>query len=363
MGDKDEAIEVWFSQLREYWQHRGFSLWPGNRGRVNPYVTAYVVLALAEARDAGYQTPYQMTNDALNGLEEYVRNSNNKPDYFQQRTWNDTRAIMLFALARHNRFLDQEIFALTTSALSNTPQISIDGQSHLLRTLLLRGNQASEQAIQRLVEGIAQRLRVESTTAYLTASQDPDARWIFASDTRSTAFGLAALIQSDPPEEYRRFVEMMVRYLIQTRQSGHWASTQENAAVIEALSLFRQTYEAEEPQFTADIAVAGQSILEETFSGRSLDAKESNIPLTDLPLAESLPVRISKSGTGQLYYNHSAGIVLYRSGRSSLAGAQRIKNHRPHQRVGHCDWITCTRCTGYTHTQCGRHGARHPSPE
>ena len=301
-GDKDKEIERWFSQLREYWQYRGFSLWPGRSGRINHYVTAYVILALAEARDAGYQIPQQITNDALNGLEEFVRNSNNKPDYFQQRTWNDTRALMLFALARHDRFLDQEIFTLTSSVLNNAPQISIDGQSHILRTLLLRSNQSSELAIQRLVQAIAQRLRVESTTAYLTATQDPSARWIFASDTRSTAFGLSALIQSDPPEEYRRFVDMMVRYLIQTRQAGHWASTQENAAVIEALSLFRQTYEVDEPQFTADITVAGQSILNETFSGRSLDVKENQVALTGFPLSETLPVNISKSGTGQLYY-------------------------------------------------------------
>lgn len=301
-GNKDQEVERWFSQLRDYWQYNGFSLWPGRSGRINHYVTAYVILALAEARDAGYQIPQQITRDALDGLEEYVRNSNNKPDYFQQRTWNDTRAFMLFALARHNRFMDQEIFALTSSVLNNAPQISIDGQSHLLRTLLLRSNQASEQAIQRMIQSITQRLRVESTTAYLTAAQDPDARWIFASDTRSTAFGLAALIQSDPPEEYRRFVDMMVRYLIQTRQAGHWASTQENAAVIEALSLFRQAYEAEEPEFTADITVAGQSILKESFSGRSLDARKNQVSLTDFPLSETLPVTISKSGTGQLYY-------------------------------------------------------------
>ena len=94
----------------------------------------------------------------------------------------------------------------------------------------------------------------------------------------------------------------MVRYLIQTRQIGHWASTQENAAVIEALSLFRKKYEVEEPQFSAEITVAGQSILNETFSGRSLDVKENQVPLTGMPLSETLPITISKSGTGQLYY-------------------------------------------------------------
>ena len=300
-GNREDYINDWIGILRSYWNGNGFSLWPGYY-QTNHYVSAYVVLAMAEARDAGYAIPEDLRQKATDALARHVRNSNEQPDYFGQRTWNDTRAFMLYALARHGIYLDQETFALINNTLTGTQAISIDGQSHLLRTLLRRDNPAYESRVQQLVQRIASRLRVESTTAYLTASQDNDARWIFASDTRSTAFGLAALIESDPPEENRRLIDLMVRYLIQSRQSGHWASTQENAAVVEAFKLFQETYEVAEPDFTASISLAGRTILEETFSGRSLSASTQLVSLEDIPLNQQAPVEITKTGTGSAYY-------------------------------------------------------------
>ena len=300
-ADRDELINEWIGMLRSYWNGDGFSLWPGYRN-TNHYVSAYVVMAMAEAREAGFVIPEDLRQNATDALARYVRNSNARPDYFNQRTWNDTRAMMLYALARHNIFLDQETYTLAANALTASQPISVDGQSHLLRTLLRKNDPVYEPQIQQLVQRIASLLRVESTTAYLTASQDADARWIFASDTRSTAFGLSALIESKPPEENRRLVDLMVRFLIQSRQHGHWASTQENAAVVEAFRIFQETYESEVPDFSASVSLAGRTILEETFSGRSLAASEQIVGLADIPLNQQAPVEITKTGTGSVYY-------------------------------------------------------------
>lgn len=300
-GTTGDLIQAWVHELRSYWNGQGFSLWPGG-GYTNHYVSAYVVLAMAEARDAGYDIPERLLDDAVAALERSVRSSEAKPDYVGQRTWNDTRAFILYTLARHDRFLDQELHALATQALAATQPISLDGQSHLLRTLLRRDNPSYASLTQSLIRRLTDRLRVEGTTAYLTATQDVDARWIFASDTRSTAFGLTALIESEPPEENRRLIDLMVRYLIQTRQAGHWASTQENAAVIEAFALFRKRYEEADPSFTAEVTLAGNTILQQSFQGRSLEPFQEELPLSGLPVAEPLPVVVRKSGTGQLYY-------------------------------------------------------------
>jgi hypothetical protein len=94
----------------------------------------------------------------------------------------------------------------------------------------------------------------------------------------------------------------MIRYLIETRQGDHWASTQENAAVVEALSLYQQQYESETPDFVAEVRLAGRSILRSTFRGRSLSSQDTLHTLAGLPAAEILPVEIEKQGTGRLYY-------------------------------------------------------------
>ncbi len=310
-GDRDSLIADWTESLKQFWMGNGFSLWPGSY-YVNPYVSSYVVLTLADARDAGFEVPEELTRLAVEALSRQVRNASQRPEYYRARTWNDTRAFSLFALARHGVFLESEINELVRQTVQNGTPISVDGRSHLLRTLWRSSNSGLKTYQQALYEDLIALLRVEGTSAYLTASQDPDAGWIFASDTRSTAYGLTALLETSEDPAFRQFADLMIRYLINTRQASHWASTQENAAVVDAFSLFQQRYESEAPDFNAAIAVAGQSLLEQAFRGTSTNVYSASIPLQDLAANTTIPVDISKTGEGSLYY--ALSLESYRSG-------------------------------------------------
>ena len=54
--DRQQAVDNWLTGLDDYWTGDGFAMWAGGT-RANPYVSAYVVLALAEAQAAGYDVP------------------------------------------------------------------------------------------------------------------------------------------------------------------------------------------------------------------------------------------------------------------------------------------------------------------
>ncbi|GAB5521478.1 MAG: alpha-2-macroglobulin family protein [Rhodothermales bacterium] len=296
-GTRDSAVETWLAKLSDYWMGEGFSLWPGGAYR-NPYVESYVVLALAEARDAGFTLPL-IANDAVDALEELVRTQNGRPEYYGLNVWNDTRSLALYALARHGRILDSEL-----ADLARRGALSIDGQSYLLRALLLSSSSAHDAAKDRIANMLAAQIRVEGTTAYFAAPAADDYSWIFASDTRSTAFGLSALLDYAGGTDQRVLAQRMVRYLIDTRQGGHWTSTQENAAVLDALRLYFERYEEAEPNFAAEVQLAGQSVLQEAFQGRSLDVARAEVDLDDLPSsAGPLPIAINREGTGVLYYS------------------------------------------------------------
>ena len=83
----------------------------GKGGRqANLYTSAYAILALAEAKAAGVSTPGSLTEEAVDWLERAARNpSQFKPEYYSDAVWADTRALMLYALARHGRVLAAEI--------------------------------------------------------------------------------------------------------------------------------------------------------------------------------------------------------------------------------------------------------------
>lgn len=300
-GDRDAVVEAWLRDLRDYWTGRGFSMWPGQYVEY-PYVSAYVVLALAEAQAAGFDVPTDIAQQAVDRLAEQVRNRSEKPDYYSPQVWADTRALMLYALARHGRVLEGEIGALAGQAAADARLLGADGESYLLRTLVLAGRPALDRYRQPLAERLRRRIRVEATTTYLQAPAGEGYGWIFTSDVRATAFGLTALLEAGPDADFQQLARRMVRYLMQARRGGHWASTQDNAAVVDAFDAYYRAYETTAPAFAAEVKVAGQTLLREQFQGRSLRVAEAARDAGALPAGETLPVEIAKDGAGTLYY-------------------------------------------------------------
>jgi uncharacterized protein YfaS (alpha-2-macroglobulin family) len=295
--NRDEAVRDWMDSLPTYWTGRGFSLWEGGN-HVNPYVTGYVLMALAEAQAAGYDIPQPLTTDAADAAADLVRNRSDKPAYYADDVWRDTRAFLLYALARHGRVLESEL-----TWLADHPPTSVEGQSHLLRTLLVADIPALADTKQKLITQLKQRIRMESGTAYLAAPANDDYGWIFSSDVRATAVGLTALLEAEPSDEFQPLAQRMIRYLMDRRQQGHWASTQDNAAVLTAFQRYVDTYEAAAPGFSASVELAGKSLLDATFKGRSLKTRSTTVPADALPDDRELPIVATKSGTGNLYYS------------------------------------------------------------
>ncbi len=292
-----QAVRDWMGSLSSYWTGDGFSLWEGG-DHVNPYVTAYTLMALAEADASGYEVPQPLTQDAIDVVADMVRNRSDRPNYYSEAVWRDTRAFMLLTLARHGEVLESEI-----NWLAARPPTSVEGQSHLLRTLLLTDQPNLPDIQARLVEQLRQRVRMEATTAYLQAPEDDSYGWIFSSDVRATAFGLTALLEAAPSDDVQPLAQRMIRYLMDRRQQGHWASTQDNAAVLTAFQKYVDTYEQVASDFSVSVQLAGKTILEESFRGRSLRTAVSTMETDAFPSGRTLPVDITKDGTGRLYYS------------------------------------------------------------
>jgi uncharacterized protein YfaS (alpha-2-macroglobulin family) len=283
--------------LGAYWTGTGFSLWEGG-DRANPYVTGYVLMALAEAEAAGYTVPQPLTANATDAAADRVRTRSDTPANYSDAVWRDTRALLLYALARHGRVLEGEL-----TWLADHPPTSVPGQSHLLRALLAADLPALADAEQRLITQLKQRIRVEAGTAYLAAPATDDYDWIFSSDVRATAFGLTALLEANPSDEFQPLAQRMIRSLMDRRRQGHWASTQDNAAVLTAVQRYVDAYEAAAPDFSASVELAGKSLLDATFQGRSLQTRSTTVAADALPDGRELPVMAAKSGTGDLYYS------------------------------------------------------------
>lgn len=301
-NDAQTVTTQWVNNLRDYWLGDGFSLWAGDR-ELNPYVTAYTLLAMKEAQDAGFTVQPDMVNGATTTLAEYIRNSDRKPEYYPASIWPDTRAMMLFALARHGKVLSGELYTLAEQANSGKAGLSADGLNHLIRAIHLSKDSNLNKYKWALLNKVRGNIRMEATSAYIAAPTDNAWGWLFASNTRSTALGLISLIELDPSDATRQVAEKMIRYLMQNRKQGWWASTQDNATVVEAFAKYYKAFEKESPNFSAEVKMAGQSLMRQTFSGRTLNVVEQTRTLGGFGSNQNVPVQVSKSGSGRLFYS------------------------------------------------------------
>lgn len=312
-GDREDVIEDWIADLDGFWVGDGFGMWKGSR-EAHWYVTAYTVLALAEARDAGYDIPATLTAQAVDALASRAKRSSEVPRFYDTGSWRTTRALQLYALARHGRFLTSEIVALAD--LGTSGQLDAEAEAHLLRLAnAATGSAAQTLARYRapLAERLLGRLRVEADRATIDIRDTSGSAWIFASDTRATALALAALSElpvdalgAGQTDALHLAGQRMVRALIASRTGGHWATTQDNAAVLDGLRAYSARYESAEPDFTAAVKVAGTTLLDGRFRGRTLHVEETERALGDLApeaSAASLPITVEQSGTGIAYYS------------------------------------------------------------
>ena len=296
-GNRNRLVQAWLQDLSTYRSGESLGMWPSSVA-ANPYVSAYVLLALAEAETAGYRLPQPLTDEVTEALVDAVRRSDRKPPYYSDEVWAHTRAWMLYALARHGRVLETEISALVRRRPANPETLA-----HLLRTVTVSRSPVLDRFEKALADRLRDRVRVEATRAYLDVPDDGGFGWVFASTVRATALGLTALLEHDPGPDLQPLAEQMIQYLMDARSGDHWASTQDNAAVLDAFRAYVSAYESAAPDLSASVLLVGREILTASFRGRSLETARASLAADRFPEGRTIPIRVQREGDGRLYYS------------------------------------------------------------
>jgi uncharacterized protein YfaS (alpha-2-macroglobulin family) len=150
-----------------------------------------------------------------------------------------------------------------------------------------------------LVRLLANNAKIAPASAHFEEPREEGLGWIYHSTARTTAISLKSLILTRPDNP---LIPKVVRWLLDQRKAGRWRTTQENLFVVDALATYFSSYEKEEPNFKASIAIQGKALLEHLFSGRSLQTERAQLPLSELKTGRQEQVLITKSGPGRLYY-------------------------------------------------------------
>ncbi|MDW8072389.1 MAG: alpha-2-macroglobulin family protein, partial [Anaerolineae bacterium] len=283
---------------RLYKQQRydgGWGWWVADES--NPFVTAYVLLGMVEARRAGFVVDEGVMNRAADFLEGALQPVGGDTPFWQA----NRQAFILYVLAEAGR----HHLARAVVLFEHRDMLDAFGKAFLAMALALL-QPDDDTRVRTLLSDITSAAIISATGAHWEEAEVD--YYAMNTDTRSTAIILAALARLDADNPLATNV---VRWLMSVRKEGFWETTQENAWAIIALTDWMRATGELEGRYDWRVWVNDQLLGQGSVTPENLtETQQLQLEVARL-LAEGLNrVVIERSapqgrtsGTGRLYYS------------------------------------------------------------
>jgi hypothetical protein len=288
-AEMDKKIAAGLQRLYMF-QHEdgGWGWWQTDE--THPFMTAYVVAGLAQAKDAGYPVDEKKLK---NGRDSLLKQIEENPHAIA-----DIRVYMIYALALSgdvDRSLVEDLY-------SSRGKFSAHGQA-LMALLLMQLKDPRAQEFVKLLEAGA-----HSEGPFTSWKSERQEMLDFTSDNsfETTAYALKALANLDPKSD---LLPRAARWLMEHRSDGYyWESTEQTATAIYGLIDYLKISGELKPNYTLSVYLNGKKLAD-----RNITEKDIANPLP-IMLTAAAPqvhaganeVRIVKSGPGVLYWSASS---------------------------------------------------------
>lgn len=270
----------------------GFPIWERGRESI-PFYSVHVTHALARAQAKGFDVPASLLANAqsyLRNIEQYY-----PAWYGQQIRW----GLSAYALYVRHLLADTDTAKArqlyNDAGLENLP---LEAVAWLWQILL--DDPGATAQVAEIARHIQNRAVETASAANFTTSYGEDEYLMLHSNRRTDAVILDALIAADPASD---LIPKVVNGLLAHRQRGRWNNTQENVFVLLALDNYFNTFEAQTPDFVAQIWLGGQYAGSHAYAGRTTERHATDIPMSYLAdLDGPRDLILYKDGVGRLYY-------------------------------------------------------------
>jgi uncharacterized protein YfaS (alpha-2-macroglobulin family) len=281
----------------------GWSWWPG--GESDPFLTAYAVLALGRGDDAGYA----VENAVLNRARDYLARWLSAPVDAQIGSNANLRAFVLYALGEAKR---PDLARLNNLHDQQRSRLGTYGKA-LLALGIARANGSGDDRLKPLLSDLTSAALVSSTGAHWEEAA-PDYRTL-NTNNRSTAIVLETLVTLDPQNA---LIPQAVRWLMVTRQDGHWETNQETAWAVLALSDYLYSVPGQAGPSAFRVQLNGKAIGQS--AGGSAAPADLRVALRDLALGADNALELDRTrGSGPLFYAAALRYFLPGSGAQSAS--------------------------------------------
>jgi alpha-2-macroglobulin len=258
----------------------------------DPGFTAYILLALDKAQEAGYSVPPATMSQAAAYLRQQISNPARLENSPYQATY---EAYFLYVLAE----VGENVTAVADELFNeNRTLLDTAGLAFLLHAYTLNGGSPNQATLLADLNG---RAVVSATGAHWESALGWGGLW---SDVQTTAVVLNALIATEPDTT---FGPQAVRWLIKTRQGQLWRTLYDSSWVLLALTDWMVSTGELEADFAYSLWVNGEDTAVQTgsFSRDSITRTDKlQLPLSQLNPDDTNFFDFQRNGTsGNLYYN------------------------------------------------------------
>ncbi len=292
-AELDKKIAAGLQRLYTY-QHEdgGWGWWQTDE--THPFMTAYVVAGLAQARDAGVPIDDRSLERGRDSLVKQIREN--------PRALADIRAYLVYSLALSGD-VDK---ALVDQLYESRDKFSPSGDAMMALLMLRLKDPRAQEFAQKLVQSA----KTQGPYVWWKSERRPMIDFSSDNSFETTAYAVKALSNLNPKSD---LLPKAARWLVEQRSDGYyWISTEQTATAIFGLIDYLKVSGELKPNYSISVFVNGKKQAE-----RQITEKEVSNPL---PIvlnvaspevhAGSNDIRIEKSGPGVLYWSASAAYFL-----------------------------------------------------
>ena len=263
----------------------GWGWWQSDDSQ--PFMTAYVLAGLAQAKAVGYE----VRQDVVDSGRKWLLTEFGKT----QTVRTDLRAYMAYALVVSGTESNATVL---DSVWSQRSTLTSYGQA----LLGLAMQQAGDSREADLVKQLESNAKQDDAQAWWPVDENYLMNYYGDTTPQATAYAMKLLTAADPPSP---LLPKAALYLVNHRSQGYyWESTQQTAAVLYGLTDYLQHTQELKPNFSADVKVNGKTVATKKFAAADAVAPATSVTLNDAQVAaEANQMQFTKSGDGRLYWS------------------------------------------------------------
>jgi alpha-2-macroglobulin len=272
----------------------GFLLWPSSR-ESQPWLSAYALWTLGEARKAGVRIPERVFESGRAYLRGYLNDSRERPEFLA------TAPLVLDVLGVQGA---PDLGALSF-VFERRAKLPVFGEAFLLHAAV--ASKAGASVTETLRRELEARVDLRGNQANLQRDESEPYPELFDSGTRTHALVLWALLAAEPRHVLGA---PLAQGLLTARRERGWQSTQESAYALLALDAYRRAQEPTPPSFEVAVWFGKERLLSHQFAARSGPSLLEALPMARLRAVNEVSAGAAaprslifdKRGDGTLFY-------------------------------------------------------------